>query len=68
MTRNRITYIACGLIAGTARAAAAAQVDAVQWVLVTELEAYVPDGLYAAAQEYLDEMASPEQKDSPTGE
>lgn len=56
VTRSRISYVACDMIAGTARAAAAAEVDAVEWVPVSDLRAYVPGGLYAPVQAYLDGM------------
>jgi hypothetical protein len=44
-------------ICGTARVAAPGEVDAVEWVPVSELGAYVPGGLYAAVQKYLDGAA-----------
>ncbi len=56
VTGKRIVYIACDVIAGTARAAAPREVDAVRWVPFSEVRAYVPGGLHAAVQEYLDGM------------
>jgi 8-oxo-dGTP diphosphatase len=58
VTGKRITYVACDVIAGTARAAAPREVDAVRWVPFSEVRAYVPGGLYAAVQEYLDGLTS----------
>jgi 8-oxo-dGTP diphosphatase len=56
LTGNRVAYVACEVIAGTARVASPGEVDAVEWVSFSELGAYVPGGLYAPAQEYLDGM------------
>jgi 8-oxo-dGTP diphosphatase len=58
VTGKRITYVACGVIAGTARAAAPLEVDAVRWVPFSEVRIYVPGGLYAAVHEYLDGLTS----------
>jgi 8-oxo-dGTP diphosphatase len=58
VTGKRITYIACDVIAGTARAAARREIDVVRWVPFSEVRAYVPGGLYVAVQEYLDGLTS----------
>jgi 8-oxo-dGTP diphosphatase len=54
VTGHRITYVACDVGAGTAQVAAPEEADAVAWVPIGELRAYVPDGLYAPVMEYLD--------------
>jgi 8-oxo-dGTP diphosphatase len=46
VTGKRIEYVACDVIAGTARAAAPREVDAVRRVPFSEVRAYVPGGLY----------------------
>jgi 8-oxo-dGTP diphosphatase len=55
-TGTHLTYVACDVLAGTARVANAGEVDTVEWVPVRELGTSVPGGLYAAVQEYLDEV------------
>lgn len=53
-TGRHLTYVACDVIAGTARVADADELDAVEWVPVRELSRFVPGGFYPAVQEYLD--------------
>jgi 8-oxo-dGTP diphosphatase len=56
-TAAHLTYVACDVLAGTARAADADELDAVEWVHVGEVGEYVPGGLYAAVQAYLTRLA-----------
>lgn len=56
-TRTHLTYVACDVLAGTARVADAGELDAVEWVPVGELGEYVPGGLYAAVEAYLTGLA-----------
>ena len=56
-TGKHLTYVACDVIAGTARVADADEVDAVEWVPVGELGEHVPGGLYAAVQAHLTRLA-----------
>jgi 8-oxo-dGTP diphosphatase len=49
-----LTYAVCDVVAGTARVADAAELDAVQWVPVGELAAFVQGGFYGPVQRYLD--------------
>jgi 8-oxo-dGTP diphosphatase len=48
------TYVACEVLAGTARVADAEELDAVEWVPIGELASYVHGGFYSAVQEHLD--------------
>jgi 8-oxo-dGTP diphosphatase len=52
-TRAHLIYVVCAVIAGTARAAAADEVDAVEWVPIRELRTYVPYGFYEPVEVYL---------------
>jgi 8-oxo-dGTP diphosphatase len=56
-TGTHLTYVACDVLSGTARVAAASELDAVEWVHVGEVGEYVPGGLYAAVQVYLTRLA-----------
>jgi 8-oxo-dGTP diphosphatase len=56
-TGAHLTYIACDMLAGTARVAAVSELDAVEWVQVGELGEYVPGGLYSAVRAYLARLA-----------
>jgi len=49
-----LIYVACDVVAGTARVVDAEEVDAVEWVPVGELAAYVPGGFYGPVQLHLD--------------
>jgi 8-oxo-dGTP diphosphatase len=54
VTGAHLTYVACDVVAGTARVANAAELDVVEWVPVGELTAFVPGGFYSPVQRYLD--------------
>jgi 8-oxo-dGTP diphosphatase len=43
-TGAHLIYVACEVVAGTARVAADAEVDAVQWVPIGKLAVFVPAG------------------------
>lgn len=49
-------YTACEVIEGEARVADTDELDAVAWVAHSEISEYVPYGLFAPVQEYLDEV------------
>jgi len=53
-TGTHLIYVACEVLAGTARVPGIDELDAVEWVPVTELGTYVPGGFYTAVQEYLE--------------
>lgn len=53
-TGRRIAYVACTVLAGTARAASPREVSAVVWAGPDEIPQYVPRGLYPPVQAYLD--------------
>ena len=43
-TGAHLIYVACEVIAGTARVTSAGEVDTMEWVLIDELPTYVPGG------------------------
>lgn len=43
-TDAHLVYVACEVIAGTARVTSAGEVDTMEWVLIGELATYVPGG------------------------
>ncbi|MFE4824069.1 NUDIX hydrolase [Streptomyces sp. NPDC056704] len=53
-TGRNIAYVACTVLAGTARAASPREVSAVAWVAPDEIPQYVSQGLYPPVQAYLD--------------
>jgi 8-oxo-dGTP diphosphatase len=53
-TGAHLIYVACDVLAGTARVADAGELDAVEWVPIGDLAGYVPCGLYGPVQEHLD--------------
>jgi 8-oxo-dGTP diphosphatase len=53
-TKRRMFYVACDVIAGTAHVGDPEEHDAVEWVPVGDLGAYVPNGFFPAVQERLD--------------
>ena len=48
-----LIYVACDVVAGTARVVAPGEVDAVQWVADGELREYVPHGFYEPIEAHL---------------
>ncbi len=50
-----MSYVVCRLISGDVYAADDEELDEVAWVTLEELARYVPDGLFAPVQKYLDE-------------
>lgn len=57
VTGWRVVYVACRLLGGTAHAASLREVAEVAWVPVGGLGGYVPGGVYAPVQAYLDGQA-----------
>lgn len=55
-TSVHLIYVACGVIAGTARVAAAGELDAVEWVPAGNLGEYVPRGFYEPVEAYLQQV------------
>lgn len=53
-TGRCMAYVACSLVSGEARVADAVELDAVAWVPHGDIAEYVPRGLFAPVQEYLD--------------
>jgi 8-oxo-dGTP diphosphatase len=51
-----MTYVACEAVAGEARVEDDEELAEVAWITLEEIPAYVPWGLYAPVQEYLDEV------------
>lgn len=58
-TGRHVTYVACGLVSGEGRAAAPREVAEVAWIPHSKLGGFVPHGLFAPVQEYLDEVLLP---------
>lgn len=54
-TGREMSYTACEPVAGEARVADDDELDAVAWVAHSEIQEYVPYGLFDAVQAYLDE-------------
>jgi len=52
-TGKHLVYVACDVIAGTAQVADAGELDAVEWIPVGELGAYVPGGFYGPVETHL---------------
>jgi 8-oxo-dGTP diphosphatase len=56
-TQRLMTYVACSPLDGAeARVADAEELDAIAWVSLAEIPAYVPYGLFGDVQRYLDEV------------
>ncbi|WP_037606535.1 NUDIX hydrolase [Streptacidiphilus rugosus] len=55
VTGRHVSYVVCALISGDAYAADDEELSEVAWVTRAELPAYVPHGLFAPVQRYLDE-------------
>ncbi|MGQ3551730.1 NUDIX hydrolase [Streptomyces rochei] len=55
-TGRLMSYTACEPVQGEARVADEEELDAVAWVAHSEIEDYVPYGLFGPVQEYLDEV------------
>ncbi|MET9813185.1 NUDIX hydrolase [Streptomyces sp. NPDC006355] len=55
-TQRLMSYTACEPVQGEARVADEDELDAVAWVAHSEIEEYVPYGLFGPVQEYLDEV------------
>ncbi|MER7467913.1 NUDIX hydrolase [Streptomyces sp. NPDC097981] len=53
VTGRLMSYAACDVIAGTARAAAPAEIAEVAWAAFSELPTYVPYGLFEPVHRYL---------------
>ncbi|MET9073895.1 NUDIX domain-containing protein [Streptomyces sp. NPDC004232] len=53
---RRMSYTACRLLAGTARAASPREVAEVAWVTRAEVAELIPGDLYSSVQEYLTEV------------
>jgi 8-oxo-dGTP diphosphatase len=53
-THREMHYVACDVIAGTARIGDPEEHDAVEWVPIGELGEYVPFGFFGPVQEHLD--------------
>ena len=53
-TGRHMSYVACGLLAGTAHVADAEELAEVAWAAHGELSGYVPYGLFEPVQAYLD--------------
>ncbi|MFB7782211.1 NUDIX hydrolase [Streptomyces vinaceus] len=53
-TGRLMSYAACDVLAGSARAAAPAEIAEVAWVSHEELSRYIPSGLFEPVQQYLD--------------
>ncbi|MFF4354621.1 hypothetical protein [Streptomyces sp. NPDC001530] len=52
----QVAYVACRLLAGTARVASPREVAEVRWVRLGEIPGQVPGGLFAPVQAYLNEQ------------
>jgi 8-oxo-dGTP diphosphatase len=53
-TGRLMSYTACEVVSGTAEVVDTDELDALAWVALTEIPAYVPYGLFGPVQEYLD--------------
>lgn len=53
-TGAHLVYVACDVVAGTARVADPGEMEAVEWVPVGELAAFVPGGFHGPVQRYLE--------------
>jgi 8-oxo-dGTP diphosphatase len=53
-TGKHLVYVACDVTAGTAHVADTDELDAVEWVPIGELAAYVPGGFYGPVRQHLD--------------
>ncbi|MCX4632439.1 NUDIX hydrolase [Streptomyces sp. NBC_01443] len=53
-TGRLMAYAACDVVAGSAHAAAPAEIAEVAWVSDAELPRYIPSGLFEPVQRYLD--------------
>ncbi|MFD0120199.1 NUDIX hydrolase [Streptomyces virginiae] len=53
-TGRLMSYAACDVLAGSARAAAPAEIVEIAWVSHAELPRYIPSGLFEPVQQYLD--------------
>ncbi|MFG2712282.1 NUDIX hydrolase [Streptomyces goshikiensis] len=53
-TGRLVSYAACQVVAGSARAAAPAEIAEVAWVTLAQLPGYIPDGIFEPVQRYLD--------------
>ena len=58
-TETHLTYVACDVLAGTARVADANEVEAVEWVPVGDLGGYVPHGFFEPVEVYLGRYSRP---------
>ena len=58
-TGAHLVYLACEVIAGTARVASAGELDAVEWVPAGNLGGYVPHGFYEPVEVYLKRYSRP---------
>lgn len=53
-TGRLMSYTACEVVGGTAEVVDTDELDALAWVALVEIPAYVPYGLFGPVQEYLD--------------
>lgn len=53
-TGRRMIYVACDVIAGTARVGDPEEHDAMEWVAIPDIPQYVPAGLFEPVQRHLD--------------
>ena len=63
-TGAHLVYVACEVIAGTARLASAGELDAVEWVPVGNLGGYAPPGFFEPVGVYLGRYSRPADKDT----
>jgi 8-oxo-dGTP diphosphatase len=52
-TGKHLIYVACQVITGTVRVADAEELNAVEWVPIGDLSAYVPGGFYESVEAHL---------------
>ena len=63
-TGAHLVYVACEVIAGTARVASAGDLNAVEWVPIGNLGGYVPHGFFEPVGVYLGRYSRPADKDT----
>jgi 8-oxo-dGTP diphosphatase len=63
-TGAHLVYVACEVIAGTARVASSSELDAVEWVPIGNLGGYVPYGFFEPVGVYLGRYSRPADKDT----
>ncbi|MFF4297244.1 NUDIX hydrolase [Streptomyces vinaceus] len=63
ITGMLMSYAACDVVGGSARAAAPTEIAEVAWVTFAELPGYIPYGIFDPVQRYLEALIGP----PPTG-